>query len=78
MLEWPIEFLLVEEVGELLYKYCCGFVSKGITLQPLGDIFALVLSKQSKTSADGIGRVFADLLSIDVKGSSITEMRLWG
>ena len=36
------------------------------------------LGKQSKTTADGIGRVFADLLSIDVKGSSFTEMRLWG
>ena len=41
-------------------------------------IIAVVLGKQSKTTADGIGRVFADLLSIDVKGSSFTEMRLWG
>jgi len=41
-------------------------------------IFALELGKQSKTTADGIGRVFADLLSVDAKGSSITEMRLWG
>ena len=36
VLEWPIEFLLVEGVGELIDKYCRGVVSRGITLQPFG------------------------------------------
>ena len=38
VLEWPIEFLLVEGVGELLDKYCRGFVSRGIVLQLFGCV----------------------------------------
>ena len=54
MLEWPIEFLLVEGVGELFDKIC--FVSRGIILQPLGDIMVVVFGKQSTTIAEGIDR----------------------
>jgi len=56
VLEWPIEFLLVEGVGELFDKYCRGFVSRGIILQPLGDIMVVVFGKQSTTIAEGIDR----------------------
>ena len=34
--EGPIGFLSVEGVGELLDKYCRGFVSRGIALQLFG------------------------------------------
>ena len=57
MKEGTINFLSVEGVGELLDKYCRGFVSRGIVLQPLGDIIAVVFGKQSTTIAEGIDRV---------------------
>ena len=34
--EWSIDFSLVKGMDELLYKYCRGFVSRGITMQPFG------------------------------------------
>ena len=41
---------------------------EGVALQPLGGIIAVEVGKQSTTIADEIGRVFADLLSINLRG----------
>ena len=45
------------EGDELLYKYFRDFVLREIVLQPLGDIIAVLLAKQSTTIADGFGNV---------------------
>ena len=49
-------------------KTCRGFIETTIALQLLGGIIAVVVGKQSRTIADEIGHVFADLLSINVRG----------
>ena len=54
--DWPIDFSLVEGVSKLFDKYCRGFVSRGIILQPLGEIMVVVFGKQSTTIAEGIDR----------------------
>ena len=46
-------------------KTCRGFIETTIALQLLGGIIAVVVGKQSRTIADEIGHVFADLLSIN-------------
>jgi len=55
--QWPIGFLSVEGVGELLDKYCRGFISRGIVLQLLGGMPLQRICQQSTTIADGIGKV---------------------
>ena len=57
MLEWPIEFLLVEGVGELLDKYCRGLFQEGLYCSCLGVCHCSSIGQQSTTIADGIGKV---------------------
>ena len=49
-------------------KTCRGFIETGVALKSCWGIIAVVVGKQSTTIADEIGHVFADLLSINLRG----------
>ena len=66
--EWPIEFWSGGGWRVIETKHTVALLIEGVALQPLWGIIAVEVGKQSTTIADEIGHVFADLLSINLRG----------
>ena len=58
-------------------KTCRGFIETGNALKSCLEYDCSHSGKQSTTIADGIDNVFADLLSINLRGQDLMKIKEW-